>query len=199
MHRMNPRPGQHIQTACADAAREAARQHTEVELPFNGVTLWFPPDLTEATALAFAAMAHREYERILQASHDAYHASGHAQRDAEAAAAARRQREVLLDSALRLCPASPSWRDEAAYANWFRAQEHEYGRAIFRYAALWARLMEGQMAHDAPLMPDDINEASHLADVEGITGAMHGMAKSVLRQCWTYGALLAQGEAVPTH
>ena len=38
------------------------------------------------------------------------------------------------------------------------------------------------------------SDASHEADIEGITGFMYGAAVSVLASCWTHGEALVVGQ-----
>lgn len=61
-----------------------------------------------------------------------------------------------------------------------------YGRGVYDYAKTWAYLMQQQMV-DGILTKEIMDSTSNEADVEGITGFMHGAAVSILAQCWKYG------------
>lgn len=61
-----------------------------------------------------------------------------------------------------------------------------YGRACFTYASAWAQLMEKRMAGGEEL-DAVVEETSHDADIEGITGFMFSAAKAILHDCWIHG------------
>lgn len=62
----------------------------------------------------------------------------------------------------------------------------EYGAGIVRYAELWARLMQSEIK-DGITVAHVAKQASHDADIEGITGFMYGAAVSILSKCWKHG------------
>lgn len=61
-----------------------------------------------------------------------------------------------------------------------------YGARVVRYAEEWARLMQAKVA-EGRTIADCADELSHLADDDGITGAMFGFARGVLVRCWRHG------------
>lgn len=79
------------------------------------------------------------------------------------------------------------------------ANTDPYGAATLAYAEGWADLMEQRMAGGpdggaamdggAPL-EDVAKQASYDANTDGITGAMYGMAASILAECWEHGERL---------
>lgn len=77
-------------------------------------------------------------------------------------------------------------RDRAAWETWVDNNKDPYGGAVISYAKRWAEMMETQMSEGAKL-EDIAKDASHKADVEGITGYMYGAAVSVLASCWEHG------------
>lgn len=89
--------------------------------------------------------------------------------------------------------------DEAVWQSWRNNQQDEigYGVAIFTYAESWARLMQMEMANGQRL-EDIANATSQEADVEGITGAMYGVAVAVLASCWKYGDQLRRWHNLDT-
>lgn len=76
--------------------------------------------------------------------------------------------------------------DQAAWQSWKDSNADPYGSAVIRYAETWARLMESAMTGGATL--EDVADAtSHEADIEGVTGFMHGAAVHCLASCWVHG------------
>lgn len=61
-----------------------------------------------------------------------------------------------------------------------------YSAACVSYAERWARLMQVGMAEGATL-EDCAEDASRLADLEGITGFMYGCAVMTLAKYWKHG------------
>ena len=51
--------------------------------------------------------------------------------------------------------------------------------------------MERDLAKGAPLA-NVVNDTSHEADIEGITGFMYGFARSCLERVWAHGDELAK-------
>lgn len=80
--------------------------------------------------------------------------------------------------------------DEEAWKTYVTANAADgYGAACVRYAEMWARLMQLEVANGANL--SDIADATSLeADIEGITGFMYDMAVSILSQSWIHGEQL---------
>ena len=87
--------------------------------------------------------------------------------------------------------------DQAAWDKWVTANTDPYGKAIITYAERWAVLMEERMADGAPLTKI-ASQASHDADVEGITGFMYGAAVSVLATSWVHGEELRRWHNIDT-
>jgi hypothetical protein len=81
--------------------------------------------------------------------------------------------------------------DEAAWQSSKDANTDPYGSGIIRYAEAWARLMQAEIANGAAL-EDIADDTSHVADVEGVTGFMHGAAVALLAECWVHGDRLRQ-------
>ena len=77
-------------------------------------------------------------------------------------------------------------KNEQEYLDWKAKNNDSYGRAIFGYAEAWADLMEQEIKQGKEVK-DIAEAASDEADICGITGFMHGMAVSILSQCWIYG------------
>lgn len=69
-----------------------------------------------------------------------------------------------------------------------------YSARCVSYAVDWGRLMQFQIA-DGQTVAQCQEKCSHLADVDGITGFMHGAAKQMLCRLWKHGAELAKRES----
>ena len=173
--------GQDITDACHEMVALADKHGEAVLMEFNGIKLAAAPgDNPQDTVDAY----HAEMQR----KSDEWHASpAYAEQQRQATLAAEQRRADLAD-ALAKAPAEPDL-DREKWDPWLAKQSDGYSRAVFTYAHLWARIMEGAAVNNTL----DIKEAerlSRLADVEGITGAMYGMAVSVLRQTWNKTHLL---------
>lgn len=77
--------------------------------------------------------------------------------------------------------------DIEKYNDWKNKNSDPYGSCTFRYAERWADMMEIQLENKDIEVKDIADKTSHAADTEGITGFMHGMAVSILTQCWIHG------------
>ena len=75
---------------------------------------------------------------------------------------------------------------EIEYKNWYDKNSNPYERRCFTYAECWAELMEDLITKDN-LIRDIAKETSRIADTDGITGFMYGMAVSILSKCWIHG------------
>lgn len=81
----------------------------------------------------------------------------------------------------------------AVFDKWLEKNTDAYGRRVFTYARDWANIMEQIFDADTERehqLKDIISKTSHFCDWDGITGAMYGMAMSILKNCWYYGDLL---------
>jgi hypothetical protein len=65
-----------------------------------------------------------------------------------------------------------------------------YGQAVIEYAERWANLVEERTAGDETLLESVVKQASHDADIDGITGFMYGAAVTVLADSWAWGERL---------
>lgn len=66
-----------------------------------------------------------------------------------------------------------------------------YGNACYRFASEWATIMEKELTGSpADWVPKNADRLSAIADTEGITGFMYGMAMSMLSECWVHGEIL---------
>jgi hypothetical protein len=85
-------------------------------------------------------------------------------------------------------------------ADWelgLKNNQDPYGAAGYRFAELWANLMEEQIAQGKTLA-ECAETTSHEADTEGITGFMYGCAVSVLAHVWKHGEELRKWHNLDT-
>lgn len=79
---------------------------------------------------------------------------------------------------------------ETNFNKGFDAQKGEaYGERCFTYARDWADLMEAEISAGNSIA-ECAEKTSHMADTDGITGYMYGVACSILAQCWEHGEVL---------
>lgn len=83
------------------------------------------------------------------------------------------------------------FKDDEAAKNWAQFVEINskdgYSAGVVTYARRWAKYMQYLMKkHDKDLVLI-ADEASKVADIEGITGFMYGCAVNTLSQLWKYG------------
>jgi len=81
------------------------------------------------------------------------------------------------------------FKDADAQEGWERRKAlntDSYGAEIYRYAQAWAELMECHLQDGKPLA-EIWKKSSHVADTEGITGNMYGIAVMELARAWEHG------------
>ncbi|HBB65496.1 MAG TPA: hypothetical protein DCZ84_02580 [Candidatus Vogelbacteria bacterium] len=88
-------------------------------------------------------------------------------------------------------------RDEEGWKKSVAVNTDGYGGGVISFAGRWARLMEGRMTNGDTLEAC-ADEASSLADNEGITGFMYGAAVSILSQVWIHGEQLRRWHNLKT-
>jgi len=71
-----------------------------------------------------------------------------------------------------------------------------YGAATIAYMDAWGDMMEAIIVAEgiAALTPERVEQTSHDADTDGITGFMHSWSMSVLQSLWVYGDLVAPSQ-----
>ena len=83
------------------------------------------------------------------------------------------------------------FKDEEAAKNWEQWVEVNskdgYSLGVVTYARRWGKYMQHLMEKHNKTVVDIAENASHVSDIEGITGFMYGCAVSMLAQCWKYG------------
>lgn len=62
-----------------------------------------------------------------------------------------------------------------------------YSNGVVTYARRWAKYMQHLMQKHNKSIIEIADKASHVSDIEGITGFMYGCAVNTLAQCWKYG------------
>jgi hypothetical protein len=102
---------------------------------------------------------------------------------------ADRLRKIAYENAM--ATALPvEWKNPAAWDETLAAQTSDYGRRTMEYAKEWGQFMQAEVAKGRTIA-ECYDETSRIADHDGITGYMHGCARSMLQQWWIYGDELA--------
>lgn len=191
--------GDEITATIAKAIKKAADCDCRVAFEFNGVKV-------VVTAESDPALIYRDWSRGMNGYHHeqvgpcspAELTEKQKQRDAEVKAEnERKERESRQKyerkmNALREAAERETEGVELALSNseaWRTSKEKNqdaYGGAVISYAERWAKLMQARMAGGQSLA-ECAEQASFDADVEGITGFMHGAAVSTLAGCWAHG------------
>lgn len=182
MRTYEPAPGETIDHTTATICRQASKFGCTVEANFNDVILSADPSSKPEALKSF-------YFAELKRKQDEYTASPeYAERCREEEKAAA-EKKCRRDAALADAPAKPTWKDEPIWQSWVDKNQDPYGAACMTYAERWARLMEGQM-NKGKKIAECAEEMSSLADEEGITGFMYGVAVSMLAKAWVHGEAL---------
>lgn len=87
--------------------------------------------------------------------------------------------------------------DEAAWQSWKDNNQYGYGWGVIAYAERWARLMQVEI-NAGKKLEDIADTTSREADIDGITGFMHGAAVSVLATSWVHGEQLRRWHNLDT-
>lgn len=185
--------GSHIKVVAAQMATLAKTLNAEhatgwdgtIRLLFNGV--WLVANAV-TTADEICAFYQEESDRQVAA----YKASPEYVERKRAREKLERDRANRLAALLANGPDEPSWRDQQLWQSWVDANQDNYGAACIFTAKTWACAMEAHMAKGLPLTADDVRELFLLANSEGVSGAMAGIAESMLSQAWAHGPLLAR-------
>ena len=179
MKTIEPSFGSHISEVAKDAIAIVQRDGEPVRFVFNDVEL-------TVTGRETAGDVCREYQRISDERHAEYIASPEYKESRRKAEEAARLKAERLAALLAKAPASLTLRDADTWKKGLANNSDPYGAATYRYAAQWARVMEAMMA-DGATLKDCAEDASHVADDEGITGFMYGCAVQILAAVWVHG------------
>lgn len=178
-------PGEHIADACERLVNERRLVGEDLLCDFNGVGL-------VATHDATAEDLRRHYAEEVQRRQEAWLASEECKAQEEKAREAAALAKATYAAAIADCEArgvpAPTWLDDERYEAWkVKNSGDGYSLGCFTYAETWARLMEARILA-GQTVAECASPTSHIADVEGITGAMHGFAVGILKECWVHGA-----------
>jgi hypothetical protein len=185
-----PRAGETIDRTAMIIMELARAQDDQITADFNGIELTANPgDNAESIASYYRQEMDRRHQEYINSPEYAEQ-----QRKAEEA---QRNNQLVLQGAISVSPDKMTLRDEEAFRRYIDVNTDPYGAAITKYADLWARLMEGRMSNGDTL-EGCAEEASQIADNEGITGFMYGAAVGFLAQCWIHGEELRRWHNLKT-
>ena len=170
-----PLPGGHVYTECEEVVRVANLTGQKVNFCFNGIDMSAKPgDTAKAIASKWHELSNRRHEEWLRSS-----AGIESQRRA-----AESKRIAEIESKKPF--ASFAIRDPAAWDLLVKNNPEPYGQGVLRYAARWAWMMDSRI-NGGESVAKSAEQTKHIADREGITGAMFGFAVGVLSRCWVHG------------
>lgn len=190
MKTYKPMAGENVSETAGRMVALAKKANGPVTAKFNDIALTAKPgDKPDAIVRYYQAESNRRHEEYVNSPE-------YKKRQREAEKAQRRQ-DLMLKGALATAPEKMTLRDEEGWKKAVAANKVGYGGGIISFAERWARLMEGRMANGDTLEAC-AEEASSLADNEGITGFMYGCALSTLSQVWIYGEELRRWHNLKT-
>lgn len=153
---------------------------------FNDITIEADKDSDPAALAQF-------YRDEMQRQHEEYIHSDLYKERMTAAAIEETKRKATFEAAIADAEArgvmTPTWSDPEAWQKTVAANPDGYGGGVMRYAETWARLMEARVLGGATIA-ECAEQTSRIADTEGITGFMYGMAAKMLCQWWCHGEAL---------
>jgi hypothetical protein len=179
MYTYEPLAGEDISDAAKQMVELWNARKEPIVAKFNDIELRVDSDVSPESIVEYY---HKEMDRL----HQEYVNSPKYAQDRREHEESRRRQQLTLNGALWVSPEKLTIGDEEAYRLDVEANTSAMGRAIIEFAERWARLMEGKMNNGSTLA-ECADEASSLADTEGITGAMYGYAVVFLAHCWIHG------------
>lgn len=176
-----PMAGTHIIGAAEELIAFAKSEARPAFMVFNGIRLLAYPSTTPEE------ISERFNEECARRS-EAYRTSPAGIRAAEEQARREAKRQQEFADAIKDAPPM-EFRDRDGWEKGLANNEDGYGRAVYRYAEHWARIMQKRIAQGEDVATA-AERSQHVADNEGITGFMHGAAVGILCHAWKYGAEL---------
>lgn len=190
MKTYEPMAGENVSETARKMVAMAKKSKGTVKAKFNDIELTANPgDKAETITQYYHTESNRRHEEYVNSPE--YKES---QRKAEEA---QRRQNLMLEGALAIAPEKMTLKDEEGWKKSVEANKDGYGSGVIRFAERWARLMEGRIAN-GDTVEGCAEEASHLADNEGITGFMYGAAVSILSQVWVHGEQLRRWHNLST-
>lgn len=173
--------------------RDYGTAFTGIKFEFNGVTLLVTKENADAGKI------YAEWKAGIEANAEKYRLEREAYMKtpeyraerAKALKAANRREDVKKDVIAVDESTELQFKDEEAAKNWLQWVEINskdgYSRAVVTYARRWGKYMQHLMEKHNKTVVDIAENASHVSDIEGITGFMYGCAVNMLAHCWKYG------------
>ncbi len=176
--KIKARCGDHISKAAQLTIEIAKEKGCNVEFDFNDILVTATPNSTcEELCEYYQQKSDERYNAWVNSPE---YAKLQAKREIEA-----RELEDVRAVALTELP-DLELTDQNFWDVTLAANQDGMGKAIFDFAERWARLMQKQMSAGQKL-EDIADDCITLADTDGISGSMLGMAKQLLVQTWKYG------------
>ncbi len=166
---------------------------TGIKFEFNGVTLLVTKENSDANKI------YAEWQAGMKANAEKYRLEREAYMKtpewrAERAKALKiaNRRETVEKEVIAVDESTElQFKDEEAAKKWEQWVEinskDRYSLGVVTYARRWGKYMQHLMEKHNKTVVDIADNASHVSDIEGITGFMYSCAVSILAQCWKYG------------
>lgn len=166
---------------------------TGIKFEFNGVTLLVTKENADADKI------YAEYKAGMEAiaekhrlEWEAYMKTPEYRTERAKALKLACRREIVEKDVITVDESTElQFKDEEAAKNWEQWVEvnskDPYSLCVVTYASRWGKYMQHLMEKYNKTVVDIAENASHVSDIEGITGFMYGCAVSILSQCWKYG------------
>ncbi len=191
MKTYEPMAGENVSETAKRMVALAKKTKGVVTAKFNDIALTAKPETDSPDAIV------QYYQTELNRRHEVYVKSPEYKKRQREAEEDQRRQDLMLKGALAAAPEKMTLRDEEGWKKAVAANKDGYGGGVMSFAERWARLMEGRMANGDTLEAC-ADEASSLANNEGITGFMYGCAVSILSQVWIHGDQLRRWHNLKT-
>lgn len=191
MKTYEPLAGENVSETAKRMVALAKKTKGPVTAKFNDIVLTAKPgDNPETIVKYYQTESNRRHKEYVKSPE-------YKKRQQREAQEAQRRQDLMLKGALVAAPEKMTLRDEEGWKKAVVANTDGYDDGVMSFAERWARLMEGRMANGDTLEAC-ADEASSLADNEGITGFMYGCAVSILSQAWIHGEQLRRWHNLKT-
>lgn len=183
MNKYEPAWGLDFDQAAAEMVRLTEESGESVSMEFNDIAVVaFPGNNVQDLC--------SQYDAAWTARRDAYLASPEYAKAQKEYAEKEAARKKASEEALALAPQTFTLRNKrTGWKKMWRINSDPYGRYVMVFADQWARIMEYRMAQGETLEAC-AEEASHLADTDGLSGFQYGVAVGILSRCWIHGEQL---------
>ena len=178
MQEFKPPLGVDIAQACVQFVNTAVCSGEIMYMNFNGITLYHTLGVDASGLVA-------QYHQICEEQVAAYRKTPeYAERERKHEEWASKANAARAGGILTF-----SIKDQEEWNRLVSVNQDPYGAYAVRYAARWANYMEKELTAGKTIA-EAAKKCSHAANLEGITGFMHGAARYMLCKVWEHGDAL---------